>query len=128
VTPRDDVNMKNAGLEMAGDVLGNVMESLMTIPAGPDTTIYCQQDGDCGNVDWKCSGHDDYQGVCSFDMSTPCGMASGCNTGVCVQDTCGLGGPQPVDQAKMDAAFDTDPPAFVNQEVWDVVRGTFRAD
>jgi len=125
LTPRNDGTQENASLDVAGEVFEEIVKMLMTMPDGPSTTIYCQGDEDCGNADWACNGYSDNAGVCASDMQTACTSGSTCPSSYCVFDTCDLGGPTIVDETKVDAAFDTDPPAFVNEALLDSLEGAF---
>ncbi len=124
--PVDDDNL-NAYVELEGDVLGNIMERLVTQPSDPETTIFCAGPTDCnvGERTYNCeTGH--YEGRCSDDLSgaTPCYGDGECGSGSCVMATCKTRDMLIYDEAVVDPAINRDPPAFINEPVWDDVEAS----
>ena len=122
VEPADLEYGENAWVEMHEDAAMEMLKSFMTLPAEPLTETFCILDTDCAET-LVCNGWNDAVGVCSGDRTTSCASYEDCNSEAlgynCDKEICEPREPQPVDEAKVDAALEGEYPAFMDAVLMD---------
>jgi hypothetical protein len=118
----------NASLELNGDALFMMLDTVIGLPEFPDATIYCQVDAECpdaahgGQDYWECAG-DESQGVCSHNRDITCASWSVCdalqNGSFCIFSTCAPREPRLFNYDLVDEAYDGEPPTFIDEALWD---------